>query len=127
MGITTRDLTPEDAGALAALMLRIEGDHPTGFCLSEVEVSEIMRDKPDAVFEGAFDGVDLVAYTTVMPGLPLDRGQQFTLFGDVDPQRTGEGLGTLMFQVTGAAVAVSPSGALIEAIVAECTIWKPSG
>ena len=96
MGITTRDLTPEDAGALAALMLRIEGDHPTGFCLSEVEVSEIMRDKPDAVFEGAFDGVDLVAYTTVMPGLPLDRGQQFTLFGDVDPQRTGEGLGTLM-------------------------------
>ncbi len=42
------------------------------------------------------DGRDLVAFTAVMPGLPLERGQRFTLFGDVDPQRTGEGLGTLM-------------------------------
>lgn len=96
MGITTRDLTPEDADAVAALMLRIEADHATGFCLVAGEVAEIMRDKPDAVFEGAFDGDVLVAYTAVMPRLPTEKGQRFTLFGDVDPQRQGEGLGTLM-------------------------------
>ena len=96
MGITTRDLTAADADALAALMLRIEADHPTGFCLGAGEITEIMRDKPDAVFEGAFDGDDLVAFTAVMPSLPSAKGQRFTLFGDVDPQRRGEGLGTLM-------------------------------
>ena len=93
---TTRDLTPDDTDALAALMRRIEDDHPTGFCLSAGELGEIMRDKTDAVFEGAFDGDDLVAFTTVMPGAPRDQGQKMTMFGDVDPRRTGEGLGTLM-------------------------------
>ncbi len=96
MGITTRDLAPDDAETLAALMLRIEADHPTGFCLGAVEILEIMRDKPDAVFEGAFDGDRLVACTTVIPGLAHESGQRFTLFGDVDPERLGEGIGTLM-------------------------------
>ena len=96
MGITTRDLTPDDAAALADLMLRIEADHPTGFCLGSGEIREIMRDKPESVFEGAFDGDSLVAFTTVMPGLPHDDGQRFILFGDVDPDRLGEGIGTVM-------------------------------
>lgn len=61
-----------------------------------MEIREIMRDKPDSVFDGAFDGDDLVAYTTVMPGSPHEPCQRFTLFGDVDPQRLGEGIGTLM-------------------------------
>ena len=96
MGITTRDLGPDDADATAVLMSRIEADHPTGFCLGPVEIAEIMCDKPDSVWEGAFDGDDLVAYTTIMPGLPLDAGQRFILFGDVAPARLGEGIGTLM-------------------------------
>jgi GNAT superfamily N-acetyltransferase len=96
MGITTRDLIPEDAGVLADLMLRIEADHPTGFCLGAGEIREIMRDKPESVFEGAFDGDSLVAFTAVMPGLPHDDGQRFVLFGDVDPDRLGEGIGTVM-------------------------------
>ena len=72
-------------------MLRIEADHPTGFCLGADEVAEIMRDKDDAVFEGAFDGDHLVAYTAVMPSPLTERGQRFTLFGDVDPGATGGG------------------------------------
>ena len=96
MGIDTRDLAPEDADVLADLMLRIEADHPTGFCLGAGEIREILRDKPDAVFEGAFDGDSLVAFTTVMPGVPDADGQRFILFGDVDPDRLGEGIGTLM-------------------------------
>jgi mycothiol synthase len=96
MGIRARDLAPGDAPALAGLMARIEADHPTGFCLGPVEVRELMADKPDAVFEGAFDGDDLVAYTTVMPGVPRESGHRFVLFGDVDPSRLGEGIGTLM-------------------------------
>jgi mycothiol synthase len=96
MGITPRELTVDDAPALADLMTRIEADHPTGFCLGPVEVRELMFHKPDAVFEGAYDGDDLVAYTTVMPGVPLEAGQRFILFGDVDPSRLGEGIGTLM-------------------------------
>ena len=96
MAITTRDLGPADTSALADLMTRIEADHPTGFCLGAQEIGEIMADKPDAVFEGAFDGTQLVAYTTVMPSSVTERGQRFILFGDVDPTRTGEGIGTLM-------------------------------
>jgi ribosomal protein S18 acetylase RimI-like enzyme len=96
MGITTRDLGADDAEATAALMSRIEADHPTGFCLGRVEISELMRDKPDSVWEGAFDHDRLVAYTTIMPGLPHEDGQRFNLFGDVDPARLGEGIGTLM-------------------------------
>ena len=96
MGITTRELGADDAAALAALMARIEVDHPTGFCLGDVEIVELMGGTRGAVFEGAFDGDVLVAYTTVMAGLPGDAGQLFNLFGDVDPARVGEGLGTLM-------------------------------
>jgi mycothiol synthase len=96
MGIRARVLALGDAPALAGLMSRIEADHPTGFCLGPVEVRELMADKPDAVFEGAFDGDDLVAYTTVMPGVPRETGHRFILFGDVDPSRLGEGIGTLM-------------------------------
>ena len=42
MGITTRILGVEDADALVALMTRIEGDHPTGFCLGAGEIREVM-------------------------------------------------------------------------------------
>ena len=96
MGITTRDLTEEDAGAVAALKRRIEADHPTGFCLGAGEVLQIMRGHPDAAFEGAFDGDHLVAYTALLAGRPGEDGQAFRLYGDVDPARLGEGLGTLM-------------------------------
>lgn len=96
MGFTTRDLGPDDARTLAALMTRIEADHPTGFCLADHEVVELMTDLPGSVFSGAYDGDDLVAYTTVLPGRPHDGGQRFTLFGDVDPRRLGEGIGTRM-------------------------------
>ena len=84
--------------ALAALMKRIEADHPTGFCLSAGELIEIMRGRPDAVFDGAFDGGALVGYTTVMPGRPDEQGQRMTMFGDVHPDWTGEGVGTLMLR-----------------------------
>ena len=97
MGIATRDLTVQDAEATAALMQRIEADHPTGFCLGPREIVELMSDMPKSVFTGAFDGEDLVAFTTVLPGSPHEGGQRFTLFGDVDPARLGEGIGTVMF------------------------------
>jgi mycothiol synthase len=100
MGITTRDLTPEDAEAAAALMRRIEADHPTGFCLAAHEVVELMTDMPSCVFSGAFDGDELVAYSTVLPSRPSEDGQHFTLFGDVDPRRLGEGLGTRMLALS---------------------------
>lgn len=96
MRFTTRDLTPDDAEATAGLMARVEADHPTGFCLAAHEVVELMSDLPDSVFAGAFDGDALVAFTTVLPGRPYDGPHRFTLFGDVDPDRLGEGLGTLM-------------------------------
>ena len=96
MGITTRDLGPDDSRVTAELMARIDEDHPTGFCLAAHEIVELMTDMPSSVFAGAFDGDDLVAYTTVLPTRPSADGQRFTLFGDVDPRRLGEGLGTLM-------------------------------
>jgi mycothiol synthase len=96
MGITTRDLGPDDATTLAGLMERIEADHPTGFCLGEREVVELMTDLPGTVFAGAYDGEELVAYSTVLPARPHDTGQRFTIFGDVDPRRLGKGIGTLM-------------------------------
>ena len=96
MGITTRDLAPEDADDIAALMARVEADHPTGFCLGAGEIREIMNGHGAAVFEGAFDGRDMVAYTTVMAAKPGAEGQKLFLYGDVDPSRLGEGLGTLM-------------------------------
>ena len=95
MAIATRDLVEADADALSALMRRIEDDHPTGFCLGTVEIRELMG-KVDNVFEGAFDGDDLVAYTSLFPGVPDDTGLRIILFGDVDPARLGEGIGTLM-------------------------------
>jgi ribosomal protein S18 acetylase RimI-like enzyme len=96
MGITTRILGTEDADALAALMTRIEDDHPTGFCLGAGEVRELMEGKTDNVFEGAFDGDELVAYTALLPGHHDDIELRIILFGDVDPARLGEGIGTLM-------------------------------
>jgi mycothiol synthase len=96
MGITTRVLGAEDADALAALMTRIEGDHPTGFCLGAGEIREVMGGNAENVFEGALDGDDLVAYTAVLPGRPDGSRLYVTLFGDVDPARLGEGTGTLM-------------------------------
>jgi ribosomal protein S18 acetylase RimI-like enzyme len=95
MGITTRVLGVSDADALAVLMRRIEDDHPTGFCLGAVEVRELMGTS-DNVFEGAFHGGDLVAYTSLLPGVPDDAGLRIILFGDVDPARLGRGIGTLM-------------------------------
>ena len=89
-------LGAEDADALAALMTRIEGDHPTGFCLGAVEIREVMGGQAANVFEGAYDGDELVAYTTVLPGRPDESGLHVILFGDVDPARLGEGIGTLM-------------------------------
>ena len=96
MNPTVRDLGPDDAPAVADLMARIESDHPTGLCLSGDEVAELMRDKPGCVFEGAFAGGDLVGFTTVLPSQPNADGQRFLLFGDVDPDRLGEGIGSLM-------------------------------
>lgn len=96
MGITARDVTADDAPGLAALMARIEVDHPTGFCLSETEVLEIMNDLPGSVVEGAWDGDEMVGYAVVLPDRPQQDGQRFVLYGDVDPGRLGEGIGTLM-------------------------------
>ena len=96
MGITTRILGTEDADEVAALMRRIEDDHPTGFCLGAGEVRELMEGKADNVFEGAFDGDELVAYTALLPGHPDDIELRIIVFGDVDPARLGEGIGTLM-------------------------------
>jgi ribosomal protein S18 acetylase RimI-like enzyme len=77
-------------------MRRIEDDHPTGFCLGAGEVRELMEGKADNVFEGAFDGDELVAYTALLPGHPDDIELRIIVFGDVDPARLGEGIGTLM-------------------------------
>ena len=96
MGIDTRELGTDDAPALAALMRRVEADHPTQFCLGAEEIREIMRGQPDSVFEGAFDADDLVAYTTLLPGRPHPGGHKFVLFGDVDPAHVRRGIGTLM-------------------------------
>jgi ribosomal protein S18 acetylase RimI-like enzyme len=97
MTITTRPIGAFDADDLAALMARIEADHMTGFCLSAPEVVELLEDLPSATLEGAWDGEELVAFTTVMPHEPTDAEQHFVLFGDVDPGRFGHGLGTEMF------------------------------
>lgn len=96
MAITTRELTLVDAEGIAALMARIEADHPTGFSLGAPEIVELMTDKPGTTFEGAFDGQDLVAYTTVITSVAETEGQKFFLFGDVDPARLGEGIGSEM-------------------------------
>ena len=97
MGFTTRDLAPEDAEDIAALMARVEADHPTGFCLGAGEIREIMDGHGAAVFEGAFDGE---GHGGLHDGAGrearAESGQQLFLYGDVDPSRLGEGIGTLM-------------------------------
>lgn len=97
MTISTRPIEVADAEALSALMARIEGDHMTGFCLSPAEVVELLEEMPSSTHEGAWDGDELVAFTTVMPHEPTETEQHFLFFGDVDPSRLGEGLGTVMF------------------------------
>jgi ribosomal protein S18 acetylase RimI-like enzyme len=97
MSISTRPIGFDDADELAALMARVEADHMTGFCLSAPEVVEMLEDLPSASHEGAWDSGELVAWTTVMPHEPTDAEQHFILFGDVDPARFGQGLGTRMF------------------------------
>lgn len=94
MHTTTRRLLPDDAPTTAALMSRIEADHPTGFCLSPDEVVEVMEHLPGSVLLGAHDGDELVGYAAVLPGKPHDTGQRTVLYGDVDPDRLGEGIGS---------------------------------
>lgn len=96
MAFTHRDITSDDAAAVADLMARIEADHPTGFSFSAEEVVELLRGMPSVAAEGAWDGRELVAYTCVVPQDPNADGQRLLLYGDVDPQRLGEGLGTTM-------------------------------
>ncbi len=55
MHTTTRLLGPDDAAATAALMARIDADHPTGFCLSADEVVEVMEHLPGSLVLGAED------------------------------------------------------------------------
>lgn len=96
MALTLRPVTVADAEAVAAVMTRIAADHPTGFELSAGEVRELLSDYPGVVFEGGWDGPDLVAWTAILPRPPHDGAQHFLLFGDVDPARLGEGFGTVM-------------------------------
>ena len=96
MPLQPRPVTPDDADAVAALMTRIAADHPTGFELAASEVIELLGDYPGVVFEGGWDGDDLVAYTTVMPRTSSEGIHPFLFFGDVDPARLGRGFGTLM-------------------------------
>ena len=98
MTLTHRPVTAEHAEEVAALMTRIGADHPTGFELSPSEVRKLLADYPGVVFEGGWDGADLVAYTTILPRAPHDGSQHFLLFGDVDPARLGEGFGTEMLR-----------------------------
>ena len=96
MELQPRPVTPDDAGAVAALMTRIAADHPTGFELSASEVIELLGDYPGLVFEGGWDGDALVAYTAILPRASSDGVHPFLFFGDVDPARLGAGFGTLM-------------------------------
>lgn len=96
MTLQPRLVTPEDADAVAALMTRIAADHPTGFELAASEVVELLSDYPGVVFEGGWDGDELVAYTAILPRTSSDGIHPFLFFGDVDPARLGRGLGTFM-------------------------------
>ena len=91
MGLITRDLTVDDAVALAALMLRIEADHPTGFCLAAGEVRELMRDKPDASSRAPSTEPTSSAFTTVIPARRGTTGTAILLFGDVAPDAPRRG------------------------------------
>jgi GNAT superfamily N-acetyltransferase len=96
MVLTHRPVTDADADEVAGLMSRIAADHPTGFELSAAEVRELLADYPGVVVEGGWDADGLVAYTAVLPRAPHDGSQHFLMFGDVDPARLGEGVGTAM-------------------------------
>jgi mycothiol synthase len=96
MALTHRPVTSEHADEVAALMARIAADHATGFELSGSEVRELLADYPGVLVEGGWDGADLVAYTAILPRPPQDGHQLCLLFGDVDPRRLGEGIGTAM-------------------------------
>ena len=96
MQLQPRAVTPEDADDVAALMARVAEDHPTGFELAASEVIELLSDYPGVVFEGGWDGDELVAYTTILPRTSSDGIHPFLFFGDVDPAHLGRGLGTLM-------------------------------
>ena len=96
MTLEPRPVTADDAEAVAALMARIAADHPTGFELAASEVVELLTTYPGLVFEGGWDGDELVAYTTLMPRASSDGVHPFMFFGDVDPARLGRGFGTLM-------------------------------
>lgn len=96
MQLQPRPVTPDDADDVAALMTRIAADHPTGFELSAGEVVELLGDYPGLVFEGGWDGDELVAYTAILPRASGDGIHPFLFFGDVDPARLGSGFGTLM-------------------------------
>jgi mycothiol synthase len=96
MALTHRAATVDDAEQVAALMARIAADHPTGFELSASEVRELLADYPGVEVGGGWDGDDLVGYWAVLPRGAREGRQVFLLFGDVDPARLGEGLGTVM-------------------------------
>lgn len=96
MVLTHRPVTAADADEVAGLMSRIAADHPTGFELSAAEVRELLADYPGVVVEGGWDADELVAYAAVLPRAPHDGSQHFLMFGDVDPARLGEGVGTAM-------------------------------
>lgn len=94
MTLQSRPVTPADADALAALMVRIAEDHPTGFELAASEVVELLEHYPGVLIEGGWDGDELVAYTTIMPRASSNGIHPFLFFGDVAPARLGEGFGT---------------------------------
>ena len=77
-------------------MKRIAADHPTGFELAASEVVELLSDYPGVVFEGGWDGEELVAYTAILPRTSSEGIHPFLFFGDVDPARLGRGFGTVM-------------------------------
>lgn len=98
MSLQPRPVTTADALEVAALMARIAADHPTGFELAAGEVVELLTTYPGVVFEGGWDGDDLVAFTTLLPEEPSHGRHPFLMMGDVDPARLGEGFGSLMLE-----------------------------
>ena len=95
MTFSVRVLVDEDADDYAALADAIEADHITNFHLSAAEFLEVRREV-GAVFEGAYDGDRLVAWSGYLPFPAHDTGRPFLLAGDVHPAELGRGLGTLM-------------------------------
>ena len=96
MRLEPRPVTSADAEDVAALMVRIAADHPTGFELAASEVVELLSAYPGVVAEGGWLGEELVAYTAVLPRVADGEIHPFLFFGDVDPAHLGRGFGTLM-------------------------------